>query len=130
MARQFVAPVYGQNPYALVVLESPSREDAEKREPLVDRAGEALIEMLNQHGLELARLAIVHAVACIRPHPESDPDMRKAIACCKPLFDSATLGLREKVPVLAVGKWAAMQLTGVEKAIGTIRGFYDDTEAP
>lgn len=110
---------------ALVVGEAPSREDVEKQEPFSDRAGEELREMLEKVGAERQYTAFIHAVACMRKQPEKDPEMRKAIACCAPLFHLQMKVLQPLVNgTLAVGKWAAVALTGKEKAIGAVRGFY------
>lgn len=106
----------------LVVVEAPCKEEVEKRQWFADRAGEEFTAVAETTGIDLREMAIVPAVHCSRKQPEADPEMRQAMKCCRPLFEQEAKGI--VVPVLALGKWAAMAVTGKEKAIGSIRGFY------
>ena len=100
------------------------KEDVEQQNPLEDRAGQELRSAMAEAGVDLASAVVVHAVACMRKQPEADPEMRKALVCCRPLFDSVFKKL--SLPTLLVGKWAFTQAVGKEKAIGTVRGFYEE----
>jgi len=127
-AKNFVMPRVQVAARGVVVLEAPSKEDVDQQAPLEDRAGGEFKQVMLEAGLQLDAMQYVHATACSRKQPEADPEMRKALECCKPLFAASLAHLEKSTPVLAVGKWAAAQLTGKEKAIGSIRGFYGEED--
>lgn len=112
----------------MIVLEAPTREDVERGEALEDRAGDEFKNILRDAGIELNKMVVIHAVGCMQPRPERDADMRAALTACRKLFLDISVKLPSSLPVLVVGKWAAMQLTGKKRAIGSIRGFYGEED--
>lgn len=121
-----VKPVFAvgpKNPIAMLVGESPSREDVDEGVPLTGNTGQELDMNLAKAGLPRGKLFIINAIACRPSEGRTEAEMRKAVNCCRPWFLEQIAHLPEDLPVLGMGRWAASQLMGKEKGVMLTRGF-------
>jgi uracil-DNA glycosylase family 4 len=96
--------------------------------PFVGPSGRLLNRALEKAGLDRSEAFVTNAFIC---RPDDDrPDIKlAATSCCAPRLanELAALG-KKKLPVLALGQWAARSVLGV-KTIMKTRGFVWETPA-
>ena len=109
------------NPDADVILvgEAPGANEVEHGEPFVGRAGQRLDEMLNDIGVSRADLYITNVVK-VRPPDNRDPT-RDEIDAWKPVLDAEIEHVAPDT-VVAMGNFAARELTGARDGITAIHG--------
>ena len=105
----------------ILVGEGPGREEAEQGKPFVGATGQALDEELMRAGLIREQLRIVNATLCQPTQPKKEAEMAAAVQACRPAFIAQLK--RCEAPVLAMGKWSAVALTGRDKGVLNARGF-------
>jgi hypothetical protein len=84
-----------------------------------------LTEIFLESGLDRDKLYIVNAVACVPKEPRRDREMKKAVACCRPLLLSYIRKLPVATPTMVLGAWAQLALDGKEVSIAKQRGFIE-----
>ncbi len=114
--------VFGRgNPAAelVVVGEAPGGEEDRTGLPFVGPAGKLLDLLLLSVGFEREAVYICNVLKC-RPPRNRDPQPDE-VATCSPYLQGQLDAIQPRV-LLAVGKFAAQQLTGTESSIGRLRG--------
>lgn len=131
-----IKPVLARKPDAntptrgVVVGEYPSLDDSEEGAPFVGVTGKSLNEKLEAAGILRRELVILHACAC-RPHRgATDDDIGKAVRQCRGLFLKQLEDVPSAIPTLALGKWAAIAITGSDKSPMASRGYIQPTRLP
>lgn len=103
----------------VVVGEAPGRREDETGLPFVGPAGKLLDLLLLSVGIERGSAYICNVLKC-RPPNNRDP-MADEVETCAPYLH-AQLDIIQPRVLLAVGKFAAQWLSGVERSIGRLRG--------
>lgn len=118
-------------PRAVLIGEGPGAEEEEMRKPFCGPTGRQLDEELYAVGLPRRDLLVLNAMAC-RPTPGATEGMKqRATRCCRPALLAQLAHVPETLPVLAMGKWAALAVTGKSKGIMDTRGFiHEDFRIP
>ncbi len=119
-------PVYGTGPVTaegIVVAESPGEEEVKLGRPLVGPTGKGFDDELLEAGLKRSKLFLLNAILCRPPRSKSEGDMRKACDACRPAFLKQLELYADDIPVIAMGRYAHYALRGVEKGVGSERGF-------
>ena len=104
----------------LFVGEGPGADEDEKGEPFVGQAGKLLDAMLAAAGLKRGREVYIANVVKCRPPGNRVPKPEEAAACA-PFLDRQVALIKPKL-IVALGKTAAVRLTGNEGALGAMRG--------
>lgn len=104
----------------LFVGEGPGADEDEKGEPFVGQAGKLLDAMLAATGLQRGREVYIANVVKCRPPGNRVPKPEEASACA-PFLDRQIALIQPKL-IVALGKTAAVRLTGNEGALGAMRG--------
>jgi uracil-DNA glycosylase family 4 len=116
------------NPNAdlMFVGEGPGRDEDLKAEPFVGRAGQLLTEIITK-GMKLRRedVYIANVVKC-RPPDNRNPEPDE-IATCIPFLQQQIAAIRPRV-IVALGKFAAHTLLGVQTPITRLRGGWHEYE--
>lgn len=107
----------------LLVGETPGREESELGRPFAGGTGKELDDALHSVGLDRWRMGVVNATCCVPPSNKTEPMMRKAVAHCRGALLHQLQAVPEGTPVLALGKWAYVALTGKDKGVMNARGF-------
>lgn len=114
------------NPQArlMFVGEGPGRDEDLKGEPFVGRAGQLLTEIITK-GMKVRRedVYIANVVKC-RPPENRNPEPDE-IAACQPFLLRQIDSVGPKV-IVALGKFAAQTLLGVNTPISRLRGQWYD----
>ncbi len=119
-------PVFGTGPHkpiGLLVAESPGSDEAKEGEPLVGPTGQQLDIELAEVGLSRDRLFKVNVVACQPPLGKTEHQMKTAMKHCRAVFINQIKHLDRDIPTIAMGKAAAVALTGVDQGVMDQRGF-------
>jgi len=114
--------VFGEGaPQAAVMFvgEGPGADEDRTGRPFVGQAGKLLDAMIAAMGLRREEVYIANVVKC-RPPGNRDPKPEEAAACA-PFLDRQ-IELIQPTILVALGKPAANRLTGMNKAIGALRG--------
>lgn len=119
---QPVLPVVPQNPYGVLIGESPGREECEQGQPFVGATGEALNDELMNAGLLRSKLVVINAIACL-PTVKNVATMNRAFHACRKVFLHFMRPVDRKLPVFAMGGWAVGAFTGKRVGIDKTRGF-------
>jgi DNA polymerase len=104
----------------LFVGEGPGADEDEKGEPFVGQAGKLLDAMLAAARLKRGREVYIANVVKCRPPGNRVPKPEEAAACA-PFLDRQVALIAPKL-IVALGKTAAVRLTGNEGALGAMRG--------
>jgi uracil-DNA glycosylase family 4 len=115
------APAEGK-PRFIIIGEGPGRLEIAKMTPFVGPSGRLLNKVLEKAGLNREEAHVSNAMAC---RAEDDrPDVKlAATSCCAPRLAQEIASLKgKKLPILALGQWAARAVLGV-KTIMKTRGF-------
>jgi DNA polymerase len=104
----------------LFVGEGPGAEEDEKGEPFVGQAGKLLDGMLAALGLQRGREVYIANVVKCRPPGNRVPAPEEAAACAAFLDRQVDL-IRPKL-IVALGRTAAIRLTGAEASLASLRG--------
>lgn len=102
----------------MLVGEAPGRQEDLTGEPFVGRSGQLLARMLAAIGLARSSVYISNVIKCRPPH-NRDPEPHE-VACCSPFLRRQILAVRPKV-IVALGRFAAWNLTGADGPIGALR---------
>ncbi len=123
--RPVVAEAPSGRPVAVLVGETPGENEVREGRPLTGTTGKELDYQLAKAGIARHRCLVINATCCRPPPGKTDQVLGRATKCCKPLFDAqlskATGG--ERLPTLAMGKWAAYAVSGKAAATEMGRGF-------
>lgn len=108
----------------MVVGEAPGAEEDRQGEPFVGAAGKLLDNMLRAVGLaragdDAARTVYIANVLKCRPPGNRNPEVDE-IAQCEPILQRQIVLVRPRL-LLALGRFAAQQLTGSTEPIGRLR---------
>lgn len=108
----------------MVVGEAPGAEEDRQGEPFVGAAGKLLDNMLRAVGLsrsgdDPARTVFIANVIKCRPPGNRNPEADE-IAQCEPILERQITLVRPRL-LLALGRFAAQQLTGSTEPIGRLR---------
>ena len=110
----------------MFVGEGPGEEEDRRGEPFVGRAGQLLTDIITKGmGLTRDQVYIANVVKC-RPPGNRNPEPDE-IAACSPFLRRQIATIRPKV-IVALGKFAAQMLAGVETPITRMRGRWHEFE--
>jgi len=101
--------------------EGPGADEDLKGEPFVGRAGQLLTQIIKAMGLAREQVYIANVVKC-RPPDNRNPEPDE-IEQCSP-FLRAQIASINPVVIVALGKFAAQTLLGVETPISRMRGQF------
>lgn len=104
----------------LLVGEGPGADEDAQGEPFVGQAGKLLDAMLAAAGLQRGREVYIANVVKCRPPGNRTPSLDEAAACA-PLLDRQIELIQPKL-IVALGKTAAVRLTGSEASMASLRG--------
>lgn len=125
--RPVVAEINTERPIAILIGEHPGESEVEANRPFVGTTGKELDRQLSKAGIPRHQTNVLNAIACRPPVGKTDQMLGRATKCCKALFEQqlakAHQNLGATIPKLAMGKWAAMAVTGRAQATETSRGF-------
>lgn len=140
-------PVLGEfnttNPIAVLVGEGPGENEVRENRPFVGATGKELDIQLAKAGIPRHKTIILNATACRPPVGKTDQMLGRATKCCSGLFkhilstsvasssmvpdrevfEQQSIVPKNRIPTLAMGKWAAYQVCGKAQATETSRGF-------
>jgi DNA polymerase len=108
----------------LFVGEGPGADEDEKGEPFVGQAGKLLDSMLAALRLARGREVYIANVVKCRP-PGTRVPLPEEAAACAPFLDRQIALIRPKI-IVALGKTAAIRLTGNEGSLAGLRGRVHD----
>lgn len=110
---------------AVLIGESPGKDEVQLQEPFVGMTGDELNLVLAENGLPRSDLFIINAMGCQPPlGMKNEINMRAAAKACRPwMYSIIRATIRRPKPTLAMGKWAGFLATGKARAIGDARGF-------
>ena len=123
--RKLVVPGHG-NPQARIALvgEAPGREEDERQEPFVGRAGRHLDELLERAGLSRAEVWLTNVLSCHPPQNDLRP-WANSLVVCPSLWLDKELGEVGSAVVVALGLTAASRwlpsLSTMREAAGVAR---------
>jgi len=118
--KQAVFGVGSESAPWLFVGEGPGADEDEKGEPFVGQAGKLLDGMLAALGLERGREVYIANVVKCRPPGNRVPAPEEAAACA-PFLDRQVDLIRPRL-IVALGRTAAVRLTGTEASLASLRG--------
>jgi len=118
--KQAVFGVGDESASWLFVGEGPGAEEDEKGEPFVGQAGKLLDSMLGAVGLQRGREVYIANVVKCRPPGNRVPAPEEAMACAGFLDRQVDL-IRPRL-IVALGRTAAIRLTGAEASLASLRG--------
>lgn len=104
----------------LFVGEGPGADEDARGEPFVGQAGQLLDAMLAAAGLQRGREVYIANVVKCRPPGNRTPSLDEA-ARCAPFLDRQINLIQPKL-IVALGKTAAIRLTGSEASMASLRG--------
>jgi len=108
----------------LFVGEGPGADEDERGEPFVGQAGKLLDSMLAALRLARGREVYIANVVKCRP-PGNRVPLPEEAAACAPFLDRQIALIRPKI-IVALGKTAAIRLTGNEGSLAGLRGRVHD----
>lgn len=116
-----------KQPDALLIGESPSHDDARENEPLAANSatGKELQHVLDAAGLIRDRLFFLNVIACVPNEPRRDKEVKKAMACCRPLLLATLAKLPPETPTLVMGTVAQQAVDQTKRSIAKLRGFVE-----
>lgn len=109
----------------MFVGEAPGRNEDRQGLPFVGRAGELLEKILGAMGLRRDDVYITNVVKCWPPGnrgPEPDE-----VEACRGFLEQQ-IALIDPEVIVALGRYAAVVLTGIEAPIGVLRGRVHDVD--
>jgi uracil-DNA glycosylase len=118
--KQAVFGVGNESAPWLFVGEGPGADEDEKGEPFVGQAGKLLDSMLAAAKLARGREVYIANVVKCRPPGNRVPSPEEAAACAAFLDRQIDL-IRPRI-IVALGKTAAIRLTGNESSLASLRG--------
>jgi len=101
--------------------EGPGADEDLKGEPFVGRAGQLLTQIIKAMGLTREQVYIANVVKC-RPPENRNPEPDE-IEQCSPFLRAQIASINPAV-IVALGKFAAQTLLGVETPISRMRGQF------
>jgi uracil-DNA glycosylase len=101
--------------------EGPGADEDLKGEPFVGRAGQLLTQIIKAMGLTREQVYIANVVKC-RPPENRNPEPDE-IEQCSPFLRAQIASVNPAV-IVALGKFAAQTLLGVETPISRMRGQF------
>ncbi len=101
--------------------EGPGADEDLKGEPFVGRAGQLLTQIIKAMGLTREQVYIANVVKC-RPPDNRNPEPDE-IEQCSPFLRAQIASVNPAV-IVALGKFAAQTLLGVETPISRMRGQF------
>lgn len=124
--KQAVFGVGERRPEWLFVGEAPGAEEDAQGEPFVGEAGRLLDNMLAAIGLNRQQGVYIANVMKCRPPRNRDPESGEVIQCFPYLARQIAL-LAPRI-VVALGRFAAESVLGVEATVGSLRGRVHQAE--
>jgi uracil-DNA glycosylase family 4 len=122
--KQAVFGVGNESAPWLLVGEGPGADEDEQGEPFVGQAGKLLDSMLAAIGIARGREAYIANVVKCRPPGNRTPTPEEALSCA-PYLDRQIELVKPRL-IVALGKSAAMRLTGSEASLASQRGKVHD----
>jgi uracil-DNA glycosylase len=107
----------------MFVGEGPGADEDEQGEPFVGRAGQLLTQIIKAMGFAREDVYIANVVKC-RPPNNRNPEPDE-IAQCSPFLYAQIASIKPKV-IVALGKFAAQTLLGMETPISRLRGRFHE----
>jgi uracil-DNA glycosylase len=101
--------------------EGPGADEDLQGEPFVGRAGQLLTQIIKAMGFERDEVYIANVVKC-RPPGNRNPEPDE-IETCSPFLKAQIAAIQPAV-IVALGKFAAQTLLGVETPISRLRGQF------
>jgi DNA polymerase len=111
--------VGGPSAQLMFVGEGPGADEDQQGEPFVGRAGQLLTKMIEAMGFARSDVYIANVVKC-RPPGNRVPAPEEAMACAGFLDRQVDL-IRPRL-IVALGRTAAIRLTGAEASLASLRG--------
>ena len=121
--KNIVFGVGNPNADLVIVGEAPGRDEDQKGEPFVGRAGQLLNRMLEAIGLSREEVYICIVIKC-RPPKNRNP-MPDEVESCEPFLIRQLQSLRPRL-ILAMGKFAAQTLLATDERISNLRGRFQE----
>ena len=112
-----------ENADLVFVGEAPGRDEDEKGEPFVGRAGQLLTKVIEAMGLTRDEVYIANVIKC-RPPNNRNPK-RIEIESCEPYLIRQVELIKPKV-ICALGTFAAQMLLRTEAKISSLRGKFHE----
>ena len=112
-----------ENADLMFVGEAPGRDEDEKGEPFVGRAGQLLTKVIEAMGLTRDEVYIANVIKC-RPPNNRNPK-RIEIESCEPYLIRQIELIKPKV-ICALGTFAAQMLLRTEAKISSLRGNFHE----
>jgi uracil-DNA glycosylase len=107
----------------MFVGEGPGADEDLQGEPFVGRAGQLLTQIINAMGFTREQVYIANVVKC-RPPENRNPEPDE-IEQCGPFLRAQIAAIKPDV-IVALGKFAAQTLLGVETPISRLRGRFHE----
>ena len=108
--------------------EGPGADEDEQGEPFVGRAGQLLTQIVKAMGYAREDVYIANVVKC-RPPNNRNPEPDE-IETCSPFLRAQIASIQPRV-IVALGKFAAQTLLGVDTPISRLRGrFHEIQDVP
>lgn len=115
--------VFGEGPWdhplIAFVGEAPGQQEDETGTPFVGRSGQLFDRMLDALGLDRKRLYVTNTVLC-RPPNNAIPTEPQLLSCERYLYGQLT-AIDPQI-IVALGRTAAVKLTGQRQAMSWLRG--------
>jgi uracil-DNA glycosylase family 4 len=116
---QYDVKKLSRKPKLIIVGEGPGYTEQILRRPFQGRSGKLLDATLEEAGLSREDCFVTNSHCC---QPQSDEDAALAAECCAPRLHRELAAFDPKIPIVALGKAAAVSILGV-KSILLARGF-------
>jgi uracil-DNA glycosylase len=117
------------NPIYMIVGEAPGRDEVEKGQPFVGKAGQLLREMLIKYGLTKKNTLITNTIPC-RPENNIFPNDPELIAKCMNMWLLEEIQLAKPKCILCVGATPMKYVLGIRDAITRVRGKVFESLSP
>jgi len=118
--KQAVLSVGDPSSRIVFVGEAPGKNEDEKGEPFVGRAGKLLDKMLGAMGLNREQVYITNVIKC-RPPGNRTPNDKEREICSSNFLNQELANIRPKV-IVALGATAAQTILDTDDSIGKLRG--------
>ena len=109
-----------RKPKLIIVGEGPGYSEQILRRPFVGRSGKLLDATLTEAGLSREDCFVTNSHACM---PQSDEDAALAAECCAPRLHRELAALDPSIPIVALGKAAAVSILGVKRGFALANSF-------
>lgn len=125
-------PVHGfgpdpENAIAVLVGEAPGRNEVDKGQPFVGKAGSVLRSILSQLGIDPEDCYMTNTILCRPPANKIGQAQDATVMCRSRLVKEILPYVRAGVPIFTLGKTAAQTLLKSDQSMSKLRGeWYKD----